>query len=363
MKLVIIGFLYFAIMYLYRKKISPYVCFFIIFIVMAFQSNVPGDFYRYAQDFAVYNRTANNFDDVESGWYCLNRLFSFSNFSIFYFFIAIFEYWILSKFTKIYVPKKYWILPAILFFFDMNMMFFQMKGLRQALAIELGILALFTLGKGVSIKNAVLSLALSLLACSMHHTAFFVIAYIVIYILISKSKVLCSEIRFGSYLLPIVAVSLFYFIYTSKFILIDEWQPILMQLNLDGMEGYFGEMEAIEYNFLIDLIKSYFVFYVAYNLKYSYGIQRYITLLCLLGLYMDMFLFGMGNLFRTTLYLTIFCLFVYPNVAFSLKQNHKKVESVFFIILSIGYVYRTFVTVSMRGMPDALDNYRFMFEF
>lgn len=362
MKLIIIGFVYFALMYLNRKKVSPFGFFLIVFIVMAFQSNVPGDFYAYANYFAEYNLAKFNINKIEVGWYCLNRIFGFLNFSFFYFFVALIEIWTLSIFTKKYVPRVFWLLPAILFFFDMNMMFFQMKGLRQALAIELGVLAIFAVGRGRSIKNVIFSLALSLLAFSMHQTALLVVTYVVVYVIISKLKILNSEIKLGSNLIPITAVGFFYFIYVSKTLLVDKWQPILLQLNLGGMEGYFGEMGTKEYHILIDLIKGYFVFYVAYNLKYSYGMQRYITLLCLLGLYMDMFLFGMGNLFRASLYLTIFSLFVYPNVAFSLKQNHRKVESIVFMILSIAYAYRTFVTVSMRGMSDGLDNYKFIFE-
>ena len=346
-------------MYLKRKKVSTFACFLIVFIVMAFQSNVPGDFYTYAENFIKYNQLGNNYNETEFGWYCLNRLFSFSDFFFFYLIVAFFEFWVLSKFTKKYVPRAYWLLPAILFFFDMNMMFFQMKGLRQALAIELGVLSIDSIGRGLSVKNVILSFGLALLASSMHHTALLIVGYILVYILIGKSKLLNKEIKLNPYWLSIVAVGLFYFIYTSKALLINKWQPILMQLNLDGMEGYFGEMGTIEYSILIDLIKGYFVFYVAYYIKYSYGIKRYMTLLCLLGLYMDMFLFGMGNLFRATLYLTIFGLFVYPNVAFTLKLHNKKIESLLFIVFATAYAYRTFVTVSMRGMSDALDNYRF----
>lgn len=363
MKLIIIGLLYFFIIYLNRKKVSPYACFFIIFIVMAFQSNVSGDFYTYAESFEKYNRYGINVNETDVGWYGLNRLFGFSNFFIFYFFVALFEFYILSKFTKKYVPRSYWILPAVLFFFDMNMMFFQMKGLRQALAIELGITSLYVLGTKMTKTNVVVSLVLSLLAFSMHATALLVVAYVTIYIIISKTKLLSREIKFGSYLLPVIAISIYYFVYTSKVLLIDRWQPFLLQLDLGGMEGYFGEMGIVEYSFFIDVVKSYFVFYVAYNLKYSCGIQRYITLLCLLGLYMDMFLFGMGNLFRAALYLTIWGIFVYPNVVCSLRLNKRKKEALAFTILTIAYAYRTFITVSTRGMIDALDNYRFIFEF
>lgn len=351
-------------MYIYRKKVSPFACFFIVFIVMAFQSNVTGDFYTYAANFERYRQFGMDINSrLEMGWLWLNRLFGFSNFFVFYFCVALFEIWVLSKFTKKYVPKAYWILPAILFFFDMNMMFFQMKGLRQALAIELGVTAMYVIGDNVIKKNVLISLLLSLLAFSMHQTALLVVFYVILYIILSKTKVLSYEIKLDSYWLPLIAVGLYYFISISKASFIDRLQPLLLQFDLGGKEGYFGEMSTVSYHVLIDLIKGYFVFYVAYNLKYSYGVQRYITLLCLLGLYMDMFFFGMGNLFRAALYLTIYTLFVYPNVAFSLKKNQRKVESMFFIVLSIVYAYRTFVTVSMRGMTDALDNYRFLFEF
>lgn len=364
MKLIIIGFLYFAIMYLNRKKVSPFACFFIVFIVMAFQSNVTGDFYTYAANFERYRQFGMDINSrLEIGWLWLNRLFGFSNFFVFYFCVALFEIWVLSKFTKKYVPKAYWILPAILFFFDMNMMFFQMKGLRQALAIELGVSAMYIIGDNVTKKNVLISLMLSLLAFSMHQTALWVVVYVVLYIILSKTKVLFYGIKSGSYWLPLIAVGLYYFISISKVLLIDRLRPLLLQLDLGGKEGYFGGMSTVSYHALIDFIKGYFVFYVAYNLKYSYGMQRYITMLCLFGLYMDMFLFGMGNLFRTALYLTIFGIFVYPNVVNSLRMNNRKVEALIFLVLSVAYAFRTFITVSMRGMTDALDNYKFLFEF
>ena len=363
MKLVVIGFVYFAMIYFNRKRVSPFLCYLVVFIIMAFQSNVRGDFYVYADNFLKNNQLCSNWDDLEVGWYWLTRIFGFSNFSVFYFFVALFEIWTLSVITKKYVPRTYWLLPAVLFFFDMNMMYFQMKGLRQALAIELGALSLYTIGKGVSIKNVILSLGLCLLAFSMHQTALLLVPFVLIYILMSKSNALCSDIKSSAYCLPLIFVALYFVIYLFKVNLVDKLLPLLFQIDLGGMEGYFGEMGSVEYSLLIDLIKGYFIFYVAYNLKYSYGIGRYLTILCLLGLYLDMFLFGMGTLFRIPLYLTIFVIVVYPNIANSLRRNNRKVESAIFILLSIAYAYRTFVTVSMRGMQDGLDSYRFMFEF
>ena len=132
-------------------------------------------------------------------------------------------------------------------------------------------------------------------------------------------------------------------------------------MDLGGLEGYFGDLGEASYNILIDVVKGYFVFYIAYSLKYTYGMQRYITMLCLIGAFLDMFLFGMGNLYRVPLFLTIYGIFVYPNVVNILWHNRKRVEALAFLVLSIAYAVRTFVAISMRGNPDMLDTYQFSF--
>lgn len=119
------------------RNYKPIIGFMFTFLIMAFQSNVEGDYMSYMKDFGMgYSRTM----DTEPLWVLLQMPFYLLGWQYFIFFMVLFQVWVVYRISKMYASNHYQYLGAILFFFTFGMMLIQMKALRQGLAIEICLL-------------------------------------------------------------------------------------------------------------------------------------------------------------------------------------------------------------------------------
>lgn len=326
---------------------------------MGFQSNVPGDYYGYQE---IYNSISNglsNFSNYREdvGWLYLNYVIGqIANFKVFILLLSAIETLILAKFIDKYTLEKYRYIAGVLFFFSMNMMLFQMKGLRQGFAIELLLASIFFINDRKYIK----SLCVTILAVLMHKSSILAIPYLLLFPF--AKKITHSESnRKSGHLVPSILAALYFLLLQFKPLYIDYFQPIFMALDLSGYEGYFGEMSVVTYHILISIYGAIAVYAIAYSLPYLNFTGRYFGFISLIGLFVENFFFGQGDLFRLALYYTIFTIISLPNAATVIYKKNKLL-SLCFIVLCIAYAYRTFITMTIRHSTDGFDNYKFIFE-
>lgn len=356
MLLVIIGLLYILISFIKRKNYNPYLGWLVVFFVMGLQSNVPGDYDRYEETFI---KIANNFENihelrVELGWGYLNYIFSrILPFPVFVFIISFFEYIILAMFIKKYAYRKFMFLGGLVFFFWLNLMLFQMKGLRQALSTEICLLALMYVDQ----RKSKVPIILVILASTIHTSALLMLPIIVLAIIYTKNKWSLLKARTPKIIFPAILLSLYLLIFFFKKVFIEYIQPKLLLFDLMGYEGYFGELDAIDYNILITIYGAIVVFAVSYVMQSECGFRKYLSILFIISAFWEMFSFGAGNMFRFSLYYSITSIVVLPNVSSYLHFNKHRILAWLFALLVLSYTFRTFITQTIRHSEDGFDNY------
>lgn len=363
MLLIIIGLLYTLISFLNRDKYQPYWGWLIILAIMGLQYSVPGDYDGYEQTFRKV--ATNSFDmnsiKTERGWTYLNRLFSyFGTFQLLVFAISLFEYYVLAKFIAYYTDKKFLFLSGLIFYFSMYMMIFQMKGLRQALSIEMCLLALMTIDKHSGLKSMLWSIVLVLLASTIHTSSYLMLPVIFCAIILKTSHwvILKADVPNIKYA-GIITLS-YLCLFWMKKTFIEFIRPWLLSLDLMGYEGYFGSLEIIEYHVLITLYHTCIVFAVSYVMQAEKGFMKFLYIMVIISTFCEMITFGLGSLFRITLALNIVSIAVLPNVSSYLYKNQHRILAWLFAGLVISYNFRTFITQTIRHSENGFDNYSFL---
>ena len=273
MILLVIGIIYVFLSFCYRKNYNSYLGLLVILIVMGFQAGVSGDYDRYE---ATFNMIQFEGPIVslrsERGWIWLNNLFTgLGSFQLLVFAISFIEYLILVSFIKNYTNSRFKFIAGLIFYFSINMMLFQMKALRQGLAIELCLAALMCIDKIKSIKGVILSFLLVTCACTFHTSALIMTPFVIAYIYL-KNKYILSQVKTKrNILFPIFITSLYIILFIGKSVFIDYIKPILLGLSLMEYEGYFGEMQDVNYNILITLYGIIVVFITSYCVPYFTG--------------------------------------------------------------------------------------------
>lgn len=141
------------------------------FILMAL---VLGLRYGYGNDFFSYKYMFENgypvsgfTDDVEPGWFLLNKLFKPFGFSAFVFFLTCVEHLMLYDLIRRYVPSKYYWLAVFIYVFNPDYMLIGLSMMRQFLVQLIGLYAV-----GFAVKKQIVPfLALILLGFFIHKVA------------------------------------------------------------------------------------------------------------------------------------------------------------------------------------------------
>lgn len=361
MKLLIIGFIYILLSCLYRKKYNAYWGLLFVLFIMGLQSNVSGDYYSYMEDFyKVSNYSADHSQiRAEIGWYYLMKILSpILNYEMFIFLLSLMEYLILARFINRYLSTPYKFVSGLLFFFYMNMMLFQMKGLRQGFAIEL-IVASFLL---IDSRKILWGGIMALLALSMHTSSLVIIPLLALFCVTRRYDFWKGDSHLKPRVLPVFITLLYVSMVVNKILLSESLRPMLMFLDLNGYEGYFGEMESNDQHILIYIYGGILVYAVSYYLGFAQGSMKFMAILTIIGQFLGDFLLGMGSLFRLALYYSIFSIIIIPEVANFLYTKKCKTLSLLFVFLCVVYAWRTFMPWVYRVVDDGFYTYKFVFE-
>ena len=360
MILYILGFFYIAASFLSRKHYNAYLGLLLVLLVMGFQSGVPGDYDSYQENFNYLmfeNADASRLRN-ESGWILLIQFFgNIGSFHFFIFCISLLQYLILARFINLYADKRFRFIAGLIFYFSINMMLFQMKGLRQGLAVDLCVASLICLEKRKIISSGLIVLV----ACTFHTSTFLFVPFLLLYALIRDRKLMNELHDKFSVIFPVFATLAYLLLYFSKEVFLDYVEPILLSLNLGGYEGYFGQIEFVTYHPLITIYGCIVTFATSWYLTQTKGVVKYFTLLTLSSLFVELIFFCLGDLYRFSLFYGIFSIVVYPNIASLLHRRGYKLLSWAFAMLCVAYAWRTFITWTIRHSEDGFDNYRFLF--
>lgn len=361
MILYLLGFFYIAASFLSRKHYNAYLGLLLVLLVMGFQSGVRGDYDGYQ---SLFNYMS--FDNVdlmsireENGWLILNILYEKLglSFQTLVFSISLIQYLILAKFINVYADSKFKFVTGLIFYFSINMMLFQMKGLRQGLAVDLCLASIMCLEQ----RKQIISVLFVLIAYTMHTSTLLFIPFLLLYVVVRNSNWINRCAERVNLRMPVFITALYLLLFLSKEMFFNYIQPILLGMNLMGYEGYFGKLELVSYHPLITIYGCVVTFATSWYMTQVRGIMRYFSFLTLLSLFIEMLFFGLGDLFRFSLFFGIFSIVIFPNIASLLNNNGKKNLSWAFAMLCVAYAWRTFITWTIRNSPDGFDNYQFLF--
>ena len=366
MLILYLGILLLVVTLISKWKLSPELGFAVIFIIMAFQSNVQGDFITYKE---FFNSLSSYTEEDEPLWIFLNKVFHPFGFFVFNLLLVTFETLVLLKLTKKYADRSYIGLAAVLFLFTNSMLIIHMKALRQVLTIEM-LLIPFLLPKKQSWRQDVLTFALFVVAYFIHNASAVMLIPLVLlfldnhYNLFEDKKVSSKK----SYLLPFILTGLFLIIYSLKVTLLSDNLNVLAIALQDedfrlGSYATMRETEGkiFEVSWLIVLYDAIIVLLSAWYYNNTSGRLRIFAIMTILASVLDVLFFGMGSMMRIGYYFSIVNIVVLPNITSLISKKYDRILALIFIVFLIGYAMKTsypFFTDPTNGRFGA---YKFLF--
>ena len=373
-----VGLLLIIVSYATRKsKYAPLIGFAFVFLIMGFQSGVEGDFMNYKDKFELLARTGHE-DAIEGGfeygWIILRKLFSFGPFWLFILSISLFQSIILCKFTKRYCVNDYQYLAAILFYFTFMMMLWQMKAIRQGLVIEIMLLAFMLVDEK---KKLLPPLICALIAFTIHNSCLIIVPFLFLYYYIREDKnAAVIDGRKGLFVrnLPIILTTLYFVVYASKVTFLQQYLAPWAFLMLDDTEsrfaGYLEESNTKEGIFslmgegvslLLVFYDAIIVFVVSWFYRFATKRMRLFAIFSIIAAFGDMLFWGLGSLTRLFMYFTVFNIVVYPNVCKQIKSSYGWMYAFIFIVLLIGYAWKTSYPWMIGTDDGRFGTYQFLF--
>ena len=373
--ILIVGTLLVIVSFLQRKRYSPYIGFFFVFLIMGFESGVEGDFVKYMDGFNNIARTHlvdSRTIDREPILPLLFNFFSF--FGPFWFFIlckSFFQCYILVHFVDKYAPKQYRFFAAILFYFTFNLMMLQMHAIRQGLAIEIALCAFITLDES---RRKWPSLLLYTIAFFTHNSVLVLLPfYFLFYWVKVKPIALGKEYTKNKVLLflPFILISIYLVLYYVRARFLTNYFTAFMLLGgEDGLYSGYVEgrntAELLENNYfdispLIVLYDGIIVFLASWYYKFAAPRMRTLTIITIVAAFGDMLFFGVGTIARIIMYYNVFNIVVYPAIALEIKRKFGGIAVLLFFILLLGYAIKTSYPWISGTDNHEFGNYRLLF--
>ena len=350
------------------RNYKPTIGFMFIFLIMAFQSNVQGDYMSYMEDFGMgYSRTMN----TEPLWVLLQKPFYSFGWKYFIFFMVLFQIWVVCRISKLYASNHYQYLGAILFFFTFGMMLIQMKALRQGLAIEICLLPFIMKFEN---KNRLLN-------CILHCYGPVVIAYLIhnsaivgllpataLFMMYQKSWFQKTKNSYkGEWFVPTVITIIFCVLYLFKHSVFSELftkLSTIVTMNDIRLGGYLlsdQENGLFDISWPIVLYDAIMVFLSTWYYRYINGKGRILTLMAIISFFADMLFFGMGSLPRIGYFFVIANVIVIPCLASLISKRFGKLYTLLFIFLCLGYSIKTSLPFLLEMDNGGFGAYKFIF--
>lgn len=361
------GFILIIISLMSKKKLPCSLGFFFVFVIMAFQEGVEGDYMSYKDTFnyKIDERTAED----EPFWNFLMYFFYPLGWRTFVIVLSVFQVWVLTIITKKYADEEYrWISP-ILFFFWFGMMLIQMKAMRQALAIELCILP-FALNISNKKHKWLWCFVPSVLAFYTHNSSVvFIPILILYYIHLIHEKVSVDsqeEKQRNDFFYPIFLTALFLVIYIGKRAILNDYLTQISLMYSDfRLAGYASLNEVdgdlLDVSMLIIVADAIFVFMNTWAWRRTKGTTSIFMIAAICASFFDMLFFGLGSLARIGYYYLPAMIVALPTTTSQIKQRFGKTKAYGFIALVIIYAIKTSLPW-MTGVNDGrFGTYRFFF--
>lgn len=357
-----VGILLIIYSLIFKNKYNLKIAFLFIFLVMGFQFGVEGDYYSYQDDFSQASLDGHVLEKKEYFWLYLTYFFhQFTSFPVFICVLSAVECYMVKIFVERFADKKYMFVSAILFFFTFNYMLMQMKALRQGLAVDLCMLS-FVLIDNKDKKSFVAAIFASFAAFYTHHSSqiclFFVWGYWLYLHYTEESKYKRTSPN------PIYFSIAAIIIYVSKKAFLDGYLiPALALLDNDNYKNYardFNEF-AGQMNFLPILYNTVVVFLLGWYLRFSEYKERYFVYIAIVGIFVDILVFATGSIQRLLLYFIFANLVIFPSVVRKINEKYGKIAMWCFLIILVGYAFKTSMPSISSTIGDRFGNYQFIF--
>ena len=350
---------------IFKDKYSLNIAFSFIFLIMGFQSNVEGDYYSYFNEFSYLDLDGFISSKEEYFWFYLvgisNKFISFPTFICL---LSLFQCFCVKKFIARFADKKYLFISAILFFFTFNYMLMQMKALRQGLAVDMCMLS-YVLIDNRNRKSLFTAILLSLAAYFTHKSSVICIFTVWGYcFFLNHVDLHSTDKRVKAFLKPQVLVLALLLLYVSKkafldvyiipaFSLLDDEHYMNYAIDFSEFAGQMNLLPII-YDCIIIILLSWYIKYASYK-------EKYLVYIAILGIFIDVLVFATGSIQRLLLYFIFTHLAIFPGIAKQLSIRYGKVITWMFLILLVGYAWKTSVFWLLSNKVDMFGQYNFIF--
>lgn len=351
------------------KRYKPEIGFLFVLLIMAFQSNVDGDYMGYMESFN-FNEVSRTAED-EPLWDLVKMPFHyFGTFGwyAYVFCLSLFQYFVISRLVKRYAEGSFTYLGAILFFFTFGMMLIQMKAMRQGLAIELSCLPYLFNMEGKK-RQWLYCFAPVVAAYFVHNSAIVAFVPVVLYYLHLRTGFLDkkSTRNRGEWFWPLVMAGIFYFVYTLRTTLFSGlFMELSSMLTMNDMRlgGYLSGSEVdgvFNLSYLIVLYDAIIVFFATWYYRQTSSLNRVFAIMAIMAAYCDTLFFGMGSLARIGYFFLVADIVVLGNLANLLHRRFGKQIALVFVVFCIAYAIKTSLPWITGNDPDRFGVYKFIF--
>lgn len=344
------------------KRFNVWVAMSFVLLIMGFQEGLPGDYMGYKETFMTGGAEVGAYDStVKAGEFAhlwttqvLSKIMSFHMYVLL---TSLIQVLAMGLMIRDYAHKNYQYFGVLLIFFTFNIMFIQMKAMRQGYAVDCMVLAYYLLGR----RKHLWSLVFMVLAFGFHNSAIVAIPfYMLLWVLMfSRRKVRGPEeslpvVRKGNAGFKVAAwtvIGLLVF-YLFKFAVFDRFiNPLLIGLQIFEYGDYlsdFGDEGSIAWWILLyHLVVTYFV--ALYMVNEQNLFKKYMAFLTLLAMFLFIGTFGFGILMRMQAYFLVYSIVAFPNIAAMLRASYGRKAGLAFVLFNMVYVMYTTVRMMLSN--------------
>lgn len=332
----------FAWLAAHSKKEWLFVSQFLLTIFYGIRYDYGNDYWNY---YEVFKKCASGFDPtlIEPGWGIINVACQPIGFMGMVFLLTLFEYYVVYKHIKLYVPRKYWWLAILVFTMTFNFQLLGCSMMRQFLAM---VILLYTI-KYIANRNILKFLLVLAIAFSIHKTSIVFLPTIILgyykpnvrnWILIS------SYVCFVSVLFVVSIRYIEYFQIAATILDDDKYNSYLL-----GNEGSYS------YTVIVDIL-------IMILLMLKCPSNKFTSIVCLISLISYIllpFTFVVVMLLRLMLFFSFFFIFSIPDMFSSI--NNKIVRYGLMSIFIMLMLKRTITSMSGETYGEYYNTFQTIF--
>lgn len=347
-----------------------------VLLIIGFQEGLQTDYPNYMNTFNSGGAGMNSWSDTtkegEFSYIWITQLCSkIMSFHMFVFLTSVVQCLAMGLIIKRYAVKQFSQFGVLLVFFTTNIMLIQMTAMRQAYATDCLLLAYYLLGR----KYYFLSIIIAVIAYGFHNSTlvvlpFFVALWMLMYLRRKKKNdeivpVVIKNSQ-GRATALWVAVGLFGF-YLVKYVFFASYiNPILEGMEMFSYSDYLDQFEKdTMISWWILLYHVVIVFFVTLYCVNEHNLyRRYLGILVIVSMFLNIGTFGFGNLMRVGMFFVIFSIVVYPNIAAMLRFSYGKPAALAFVLFNMAYLMLFSVrNMLSRDYSSATGFYSYTFSF